>query len=386
MSSSVLENALIERLAGIFSRSPLQLNALQESDAELIQVPGTDLILAVETDAIVEEIEEELYADPYLAGWMAVLVNASDLAAVGAVPLGIVLNETLPRQAEEAFLDRLQRGIRDASDRCGLPVLGGDTNFAEKLQVAAFAIGLIPDGKPLMRTGARPGDVLFLAGPAGLGNAFAFLQLSAGKEGSNGIEYLPQPRLHEGQSLRAVASACIDTSDGLIPALDQLSEVNGIGFRFEIEPGEFLHPAATHVAEQAGLPPWIMLAGPHGEFELLFSVPAERVDAFLAAVHAELAWQPIRLGTVIPEEGLELPIDGSVTRFDTTRIRNLFTECEGDVQRYVHELLRVHEQTRIVQGVSRNCRSSCCSRTWVRSGPTTPAHRLPRCLEHWSPD
>ncbi len=349
MSSSVLENALIERLAGAFPRSPLQLNGLQESDAELIQVPGTDMILAVETDAIVEEIEEGLYADPYLAGWMAVLVNASDLAAVGAVPLGILLNETLPQQAEEGFIDRLQEGIRDASDRCGLPVLGGDTNFSENLQVAAFAIGLIPDGKPLTRKGAYPGDVLFLAGPAGLGNAFAFIQLSGRNgEGSDAIRYLPQPRLREGQSLRGAASACIDTSDGLIPALDQLSEVNGIGFRFEIEPDAFLHPAAAQVARQAGLPPWIMLAGPHGEFELLFSLPAERVDAFLAAASAELAWKPIRLGTAIPEEGLQLPIDGSVTRLDTTQIRNLFTECEGDVQRYLHELLRVHEQTRIV--------------------------------------
>lgn len=345
MSSAVHENALIERLAGAFSRSPLQLNALQESDAELIRLPGTDLVLALETDAIVEEIEEGLYADPYLAGWMSVLVNASDLAAVGADPVGILLNETLPREADDRFIARLQEGIRDASDRCGLPVLGGDTNFSSKLQIAAFAVGLIPDGRPLTRRGCRPGDLLFLSGPAGLGNAYAFVRLSGRKgEGPDAVVYLPEPRLREGRSLRSVASSCIDTSDGLIPAIDQLIEVNDIGFRLEAGPEAYLHPLALEVATGAGLPPWIMLAGPHGEFELLFTVPAERERAFLAASE-ELSWHPIRLGSVVAGRGLELPLNGATVRLDTTGIRNLFTECEGDVQRYVHELIGMHDRT-----------------------------------------
>lgn len=78
------EVALLERLAGGFARSHLQCNQRHESDAELIRLPGSRSVLALTTDAISEEIESGLYADPYLIGWMTVMVNASDLAAVGA--------------------------------------------------------------------------------------------------------------------------------------------------------------------------------------------------------------------------------------------------------------------------------------------------------------
>ena len=100
MSDPVLENAYIERLVRELPRSPLQLNRLQEADAELIRLPGTTAVVALKTDAIVEEIETGLYADPWLLGWMAVTVNASDLAAVGAEPVGVLLNETLAPDAE----------------------------------------------------------------------------------------------------------------------------------------------------------------------------------------------------------------------------------------------------------------------------------------------
>ncbi|MGD8867883.1 MAG: AIR synthase related protein, partial [Gemmatimonadales bacterium] len=108
------EIVLIERLAGTLPRSPLLLNGLCESDAELIRLPGTDMALALTTDAIAEEIAAGLYNDPYLIGWMVVMVNASDLAAVGAEPLGILLNETLPGVVDPAYVERLQSGIRNA--------------------------------------------------------------------------------------------------------------------------------------------------------------------------------------------------------------------------------------------------------------------------------
>ena len=93
MLNQILENSSIKNLVKIFSRSPLQQNRLHESDAELINLPGTNITLAITMDSIVEEIEAGLYTDPYLIGWMTVMVNASDLAAVGAKPLGILINE-----------------------------------------------------------------------------------------------------------------------------------------------------------------------------------------------------------------------------------------------------------------------------------------------------
>ena len=177
MMNAIIENQLIERLARGFARSPDQLNRTRESDAELIRLPGTDVVLALTTDGVVEEIEAGLYRDPYLVGWMTVMVNASDLAAVGAEPLGLLLNQTLTLDLDDDYLDRLQSGIHEACKACRLHVLGGDVNFSSRPQMSATALGLIRDGRPLTRVGCRPGDRLFASAQLGLGSAFALQAL-----------------------------------------------------------------------------------------------------------------------------------------------------------------------------------------------------------------
>ncbi len=325
------EIILIEKLAGALPRSPLLLNALCESDAELIRLPGTDLALAVTTDAIAEEIAAGLYTDPYLIGWMAVMVNASDLAAVGAEPLGILLSETLPVDVEPAFIDRLQSGIGDAMEACGLHLLGGDTNFSSTMQIAATAVGLVSDGAPLTRLGCAPGDRLYASGPLGLGGAFALSRLDAD---ATPIPYRPTARLREGRRLPGVASCAMDTSDGVVPTLDELIRLNRVGFRIDGPPGVMLHPAALETARRARLPEWLMLAGPHGEFELLFAVRPE-AESTLRTAARSIDWTPIPIGTVTPEPGLWL---GSIA-LDSTRIRDLYAEAGGDAHKYLARLL-----------------------------------------------
>ncbi|MEK6569853.1 MAG: thiamine-phosphate kinase, partial [Bacteroidota bacterium] len=223
MLNNILENALIENLVKIFPRSPLQQNSLQESDAELLHFPGTDSTIALTTDTIVEEIEAGLYTDPHLIGWMTVMVNASDLAAVGAQPIGILLNETLPPDVGEEFIAELQNGIHDACSICGMYVLGGDTNFSSHLQMSGCAVGLIPDSAAMTRRGCEPGDYLFSSGPLGLGNAYALVHLMNNSELKQiPMPYYPRARLCEGQLLRSIASCCMDTSDGTLATLDQL--------------------------------------------------------------------------------------------------------------------------------------------------------------------
>jgi len=325
------EIVLIEKLAGALPRSPLLLNALCESDAELIRLPGTDVALAVTTDAIAEEIAADLYTDPYLIGWMAVMVNASDLAAVGAEPLGILLSETLPLDVEPAFIDRLQSGIRDAMEACGLHLLGGDTNFSPTMQIAATAVGIVSRDAPLTRLGCAPGDRLYASGPLGLGGAFALSRLDAG---APAIPYRPMARLREGRLLPGVASCGMDTSDGVVPTLDELIRLNRVGFRIDARLAEMLHPASLQMARRAGLPEWLMLAGPHGEVELLFTVPPEAEPTLHAAARS-IEWTPIPIGIVTPEPGLWL---GSI-HLDSTRIRDMYAEAGGDARQYLAELL-----------------------------------------------
>ncbi len=340
-TETVHEIALIERLAGAFTRSSHQLNERHETDAELLRVPGSDPVLALTTDHIAEEIQAGLYVDAELIGWMTVMVNASDLSAVGARPLGLVLNETLPPDVGEGFLAALQRGIQQACDACGLHVLGGDTNFGPRLQMGGCALGVVPEGRPMTRRGCAPGDLLFASGPLGLGGAFALARLLGGSEADGErIPFRPVARLTEGQLLRPFASGCMDTSDGALPTLDELMRLNGVGFRFRITAAESLHPAAAAAASRARIPPWMLLAGPHGEYELLFTVPRGRLERFLAVARAR-EWRPLHLGEAVREPGLTLPIDGTLRQLDTTAVRNLFGEVGGDLGAYREGLARL---------------------------------------------
>jgi len=333
---AVIENALIQRLTHALPRSARQLNGVRESDAELVRLPG-GLVLALTTDAIAEEIETGLYAEPELIGWMTVLVNASDLAAVGAEPLGILLNQTLTPDLDGRFLDALQNGIAQAAEACRLPVLGGDTNFGRRLQVAVAAVGTV-EGEPITRLGCRPGDRLFASDLLGLGGAYALARLSGDTATADSLDYRPQPRLAEGRLIRRHASCCMDTSDGAIPTLDELMRLNDVGFRIEPSLSAILDPAALAVCAAAGLPEWTLLAGPHGEFELIFTVPQSSHRLFLHEARM-IGWRPVELGFVEEGSGLGLPSPEGHRVIDTLRVRNLFTEVNGDVRAYVSQLL-----------------------------------------------
>ena len=155
--NEILENKVINNLISGFERSPNQLNQPHESDAEIIQLGR--IKLAVTTDSICEEILTGLYDDPYLIGWMTVTVNMSDLAAVGATPLGILISEIIPKNFNDEKIKELQRGISDACKAYNTFVLGGDTNEGKNLILTGTAIGIIKNGNTLSRVGCKSGDI-----------------------------------------------------------------------------------------------------------------------------------------------------------------------------------------------------------------------------------
>ena len=150
-----------------FIRSPKQLNKVHETDAEIIELENSPYNLAITIDTISEEIKTGLYSDPYQIGWMSVMVNMSDLAAVGASPLGIVISQILPKDISDDFLSKLQNGINDACKKCGTFVLGGDTNFGDELIISGCAIGTVEKGKYLKRVGCKTGDKIYVTGKVG---------------------------------------------------------------------------------------------------------------------------------------------------------------------------------------------------------------------------
>ena len=339
MTTPIAEVKLIEQLTQHFRRSPLQLNRLQEADAEIIRLdPRGSVCLAATTDSIVEEIASGLYDDPYLIGWMTVMANMSDLAAVGAIPLGMLVSETLPDDIPQEWLAELQRGIEKACEACGSFVLGGDTNSGSHLLLTGCAFGTTSRERFLSRSGAHPGDRLYATGFLGVGNAYALERFMSCRHSlEETVSYQPYARLREGQSIAGIASACMDSSDGLLTTLDQLMRVNRVGFEIEPDIESILHPQARIAAESALLPPWLLLAGQHGEFELLFTVSQENELRMLEAADRS-NWQPFLLGRAIRHEEIRLPLYGSQTAVDTARIRNLAVTCGTDIELYIHEL------------------------------------------------
>jgi thiamine-monophosphate kinase len=193
----------------------------------------------------------------------------------------------------------------------------------------------VGDGRPLTRRVARPGDRLFASGPLGLGGAYALGRMLPGSAPE--VAFRPLARLREGRLLRGVASCAMDTSDGLIATLDELARRNACGFSLSTPVEDVLHRDALRAATAAHLPPQLMLAGPHGEFELVFTVPSDQCDT-LAASAAEAGWAPVELGVVTGEPGVvTLGVGGGP--IDTTRVRNLFDEMGGDGHAYLHELM-----------------------------------------------
>lgn len=334
----LIENKFLEHLVRTFPRSPVQINHFLEGDAELLPLDnGT--VLAITVDSIVEEIEQGLYKDPYLIGWMTVVANLSDIAAVGAEPMGILLLHSLPKDLSPGFLEKLQSGICEACRECGTFVLGGDTNAAPALQMGAAAIGLIRDEKIILRKGCQPGDRLYSTNHLGLGGAFALAELFLSGQ-PNPIVYRPLPRLVEGQIIRKYGSACIDTSDSLFPALANLMAINQVGFCLEKHWDQIVGDELRQLAQASGIPSWYFLAGPHGEFELLFTIPEQQESDFLSQAEAA-DWHPILLGETTNEPSCCYLQNGRSNTFDPATVANLFEQSEGQPERYFHKLKQI---------------------------------------------
>ena len=333
--NSILENKAINKLIDSFERSPMQFNKPHESDAEIIQL-NDNTKLAVTTDSISEEISAGLYDDPYMIGWMIVTVNMSDLASVGATPIGILISEIIPKNFGDEKVAELQRGISDACKAYGTFVLGGDTNEGERLVLTGTAIGIINKEKPLTRLGCKPGDILFSSGKLGSGNAYAISKLVT--QTDSFINYKPIAQIKNSNVINKYASCCMDTSDGFISTVDQLMRLNEVGFEIGSDWLNAIDDTALKYVKNLDIPSWLLLAGQHGEFELIFTIPKDSKAAFLKE-SLQSGFEPVELGNVIPEKEVKINIYGNLVPINTTLIRNLPIEANGDVNHHLKVLL-----------------------------------------------
>ena len=334
----IAENRTIDAWWRVLSRHPGQLHAVHEADAELVAWPGTSDLLAITVDTIAEEIALGFYSEPETIGSMGATVSLSDLAAVGASPVGIVISVTLPRGASGALQEGIARGVEAACRACRTHVLGGDTNTADALSITSTAVGRVARGAAMTRKGARAGDLLFVTGTFGAGGACA-ARAAVGLPVSlyADTDFRPHARIAEGQLAAPLASACMDTSDGLVAALDQLARLNGVGFEVEVAPRDLFDVKTRAVADTLGVDPLAFLAQPHGEFELVITVSPER-RAALDAAGREAGGVLRCIGRVIAEPTLRF-LAPTPRTVDGARLRALSADLEHSPKEYLAALI-----------------------------------------------
>lgn len=275
-------------------------------DCALLDWP-LGLQLVATHDMLAEGVHFTPDCPPADIGWKLVAVNLSDLAASGARPVGLLMGAGIGNERDPAWAREIVRGMAQAMARHDVPLLGGDTIRSGPASVLALtALGSVPAGKAFARTGAQPGDDLWVSGT--IGDAGLGLQIALGRRAHDATllkRYRrPTPRLAMGIALRGIATACMDVSDGLLLDASRLAMASGLAVGIE--------SAAIPLSRQAlgsGVAP-LALAGMGDDCELLFSAPAVLRDSVLAA--AGRSRTPVaRIGDF--SSGAGLRVDGAST-------------------------------------------------------------------------
>jgi thiamine-monophosphate kinase len=277
--------------------------ALGNGDDCALLAPRPGMQLAISSDTLVEGRHFLAGTDPEALGWKALAVNLSDLAAMGAVPTGFLLALTLP-EADEAWLTAFARGLFACARRHGARLIGGDTTRGPRA-ITITALGRVPAGEAILRSGARAGDDVWVSGQPGraaLGLAVRLGSLSPTLPGAE--EWIaaldrPEPRLALGCRLRRLAHAMLDVSDGLLGDLRHLLERSAPPLlTAEIEVTRL--PLAPLVAGGAPLERVraALLSG-GDDYELLFTAAPESRQR-LAQLAGELGLPLSRVGRLVP--------------------------------------------------------------------------------------
>jgi thiamine-monophosphate kinase len=306
---SLGEFELIDR----YFRRPVREAVLGLGDDCALWAPTPGRQLAVSSDMLVEGRHFLPTVPPVRLGHKALAVNLSDLAACGARPRAFTLSLALPR-VDEAFLAGFSQGLFALADRQPIELIGGDTTAGPVCTISITVFGEVAPGQALLRSGARPGDDIWVSGC--LGDARLALEACRGQvtlqadgwvQARDAME-LPQPRVALGLALPGLASAAIDLSDGLLGDLGHVLRASRVGAQVRLEA---VPRSALLAAQPAALQRVCLLTG-GDDYELVFTAPAAR-RAEVRAAAADCAVPVQCIGVVQSAPGLEV-IDGDGRR------------------------------------------------------------------------
>ncbi len=277
-------------------------------DCALLQ-PAPGHQLAVSTDMLVEGRHFFADVDPEALGHKALAVNLSDLAAMGARPLGFTLALSLP-QADDAWLAAFARGLFALADARACPLVGGDTTRGP-LNICITVFGEVLPGRALRRDAAQVGDDIYASGRTGEARlALEWLRGTPWAREAVGPELpadlrarleRPTPRLALGQALAGVAHAALDLSDGLTGDLGHILTASGVGADIALAD----LPVAPALAALPEAERQTCLLSGGDDYELLFTAPVSAREAVWVAGRT-CGTAVTRIGTASAAPGLRL--------------------------------------------------------------------------------
>ncbi len=292
------EQERIERLTLLFGASEARgVRKGVGDDAAVLEPSRSKLVWTV--DAAVEDVHfRRAHLRLEEIGHRSMMAAASDLAAMGAVPLAALSALILPPGFSDDELDELARGQERAARSLGMPVVGGNLSRGRELSITTTVLGEVE--RTLLRDGARAGDIVALAGPVGLAKAgFSALERSlTSAELAPALEAFRRPRalIREGLTAAEHAHAAIDVSDGLALDASRMASASGVGI--VLDASALLHHGGTALESAARIlgedPLELALEGGE-DYALLIACPAEKLPEGFTAV-----------GELIEERGLFL--------------------------------------------------------------------------------
>jgi thiamine-monophosphate kinase len=249
------EDGLLKILTGKWkSRSARVLTGVGD-DCAVLRGSGRDHYLLFKTDAVVEGVHFTAKTLPEAIGRKALARALSDLAAMGGLPLAAVITVGVSKDESTGRLRAIYRGIERTAKKYGVELVGGETTRARALFLNVALLGECRDYRPVLRSGARAGDFIFVTGRLG------------GTQARHHLDFTP--RLAEGEWLarRKLASALMDLSDGLGVDLPRLAQASGVAFLLD----EKAIPRTRRATLESAL-------NDGEDYELLFTVKPARVE------------------------------------------------------------------------------------------------------------
>lgn len=267
--SKLTEFELIGRLCkGLASNTSVLTGPGDDCAVLDVGIPGK--VLLFKTDAVVEGVHFITETAPDKIGYKALARALSDIAAMGGTPTAALVTLALPTDFEASKVDKIYAGLNAVAIRYNVAIAGETTTNPERILLSISLVGTAPKGRVVLRSGAQPGDAIFVTGELG------------GSLAGRHLEF--EPRLQEGRWLAEhfEVHAMIDLSDGLASDLRHILNMSGVGAELLITSLPISRAAKVASRQKTTAKPPVLAALTDGEdFELLFTVPSKQAVRLL---------------------------------------------------------------------------------------------------------